>query len=77
MITLKDEVQNLRSELLTWVGLWKSLKTKKASLKTENKSLMSNNEEMLKHEEQYKTKIIKLKDKLSKARRATKLQISS
>ena len=50
---------------------------KKAILKTENKSLMSKNEEMLKHEEQYKIEIIKLKAKLSKARRATKLQISS
>ena len=40
---------------------------KKASVKTENKSLMSKNEEMLKHEEQYKTKIIKLKAKLSEA----------
>ena len=77
MITLKDEVQNLRSELLTWVGRWQSLKMKKACLKTENKSLMSKNEEMLKHEEQYKTEIIKVKAKISEARRATRLHISS
>ena len=77
LITLKDEVHNLRSELLTWFGRWQSLKTKKASLKTENKSLMSKNEEMLKHEEKNKTEIIKVKAKISEARRATRLQISS
>ena len=46
---------------------------KKASLKIENRSLVSKNEKMLKHEEQYKIEIIKLKAKLSEARRVAKL----
>ena len=33
-IVLKDEMQNLRNELLTWVGRWETLRTKKAKIKT-------------------------------------------
>lgn len=76
-ILLKNEIQNLRNELLNWVARWQTLKTKKAKIKADNRYLVSENEKMLKHEEQYKIEIIKLKAKLSKARRATKLQISS
>ena len=33
-IELKDEVHNLRSELLTWIKRWQDLKEKKDRLKT-------------------------------------------
>ena len=38
-IVLKDEVQNLRNELLTWIKRWQNLKEKKDKLKALKKIL--------------------------------------
>ena len=73
-IVLKDEVQNLRSELLAWVNRWQDLKVKKDKLKVVKRSLISANRKFLKREEQYKIETIKLSAKLSEARRIVNLQ---
>ena len=73
-IVLKDEVQNLRSELLTWVKRWQDLKVKKDSLKTMKRSWITTNRKFLKREEQHKIENIKLRAKLSEARRVIKLK---
>ena len=73
-IVLKDEVQNLRNELLTWIKRWQDLKQKKDRLKTLKKSCIIANGKFLKHEEQHKMENIKLKAKLSEARRVIKLR---
>ena len=72
-IVLKDEVQNLRNELLTWIKRWQDLKEKKDRLKTLKKSWIIANRKFLKQEEQHKMESIKLKAKLSEARRVIKL----
>ena len=73
-IVLKDEVQNLRSELLIWIKRWKDLKVKKDRLKTLKICSIIANRNFLKHEEQHKIENIKLKAKLSEARRVIKLR---
>ena len=66
-IVLKDEVQNLRSELLTWIKQWQDLKVKKDRLKTMKRSWICTNRKFLKREEKHKIESIKLRAKLSKA----------
>ena len=73
-IVLKDEVQNLRSELLTWIKQWRDLKEKIDRLKTLKRSWIMANKKLLKHEEQHKIENIKLKAKLFEARRVIKLR---
>ena len=73
-IVLKDEVQNLRNELLTWIKWWQGLKEKKDRLKTLKKSWVTANRKLLKQEEQRKMENIKLRAKLSEARRVIKLR---
>ena len=72
-IVLKDEVHNLRNELLTWIKQWQDLKEKKDTLKTLKKSQVITNRKLLKQEEQHKMESIKLRAKLSEARRVIKL----
>ena len=45
-IVLKDEVQNLRNELLTWIKRWQGLKEKKDRLKTLKKSWVTANRKL-------------------------------
>ena len=66
-------MQNLRNELLTWIKRWKDLKEKKDRLKTLKKSWVIANRKILKQEEQHKMESIKLRAKLSEARRVIKL----
>ena len=73
-IVLKDEVQNLRNELLTWIKRWHNLKEKKDRLKTLKKSWITANRKLLKQEEQQKMESIKLRAKLSEARRVIRLR---
>ena len=73
-IVLKDEVQNLRRELLTWIKQWRDLKVKKDRLKTMKRSWISANRKFLKREEQHKIENIKLKAKLFEAHRVIKLR---
>ena len=72
-IVLKDEVQNLRNELLTWIKRWQNLKEKKHRLKALKKSCVNASRKLLK-QEQHKIESIKLRAKLSKARRVIKLK---
>ena len=71
---MKDEVQNLRSELLTWVKQWQDLKVKKDRLKTMKRSWITANRKFLKRDEQHRIENIKLKAKLSEAYRVIKLR---
>ena len=75
-IVLKDEVQNLRNKLLTWIKRWHDLKEKKDRLKTLKKSWVIANRKILKQEEQHKMESIKLRPKLSEAHRFIKLKIA-
>ena len=53
-IVLKYEVQNLRSELLSWVNRWQDLKVKKVKLKPVKRSLISANRNFSRCEEKSK-----------------------
>ena len=64
-IVLKDEVQNLRSEILTWLKRWQDLKEKKDRLKTLKKSWVTANRKLLKQEEQHKMESIKFVELLN------------
>ena len=71
---LKDEVQNLKNELLTWEKRWQNLKEKKDRLKALKKYWVTANRKLLKQEEQHKMESIKLRVELSKAHRVIKLR---
>ena len=73
-LVLKDEVQNLISELLASVNRWKDLKVKKDKLKPIKRSLMFANRKFMRREEKYKIENVKLSAKLAEARRAVNLQ---
>ena len=60
-----------------WVDRWKHMKAKKDRYKSEKKLLADSNEKFLKNEKCYEEKILKLKTKLSEARKAIKLQITT
>ena len=74
---LKTELQQQKNELLMWVNRWKQMKSKKDKCKAENKLLAATNEKLLKDEKIHEEKILKLKAKLSEARKAIKLQIAT
>ena len=73
-IVLKDEVQNLRNGLLTWIKRWQGLKEKKGRLKTLKKYWVTANMNLLKQEEQHKMETIKLRATLFEARRVIKFR---
>ena len=58
-----------------WVDRWQQMKAKKDKYKAEKKLLIETNEKLLKDERVHAEKILKLKAKLSEARKAIKLQI--
>ena len=74
---LEAELYQKKNELLMWVNRWQQLKAKKNRCKSENKSLAASNGKLLKNETHYKEKILKLKAKLSEARKVIKLQITT
>ena len=76
-IILKDEIHNLREQLLAWLDRCQQVKTKKANFKIENKYLVATNQEILKREKRYKMEIVKLRDKLFESRQVIKLQITT
>ena len=47
-IVLKDEVQNLRNELLNWIKRWQNLKEKKDRFRALKKSWVTANRKLLK-----------------------------
>ena len=60
-----------------WVDQWRQMKAKKDKYKAEKKLLIATNEKLLKDERVHAKKILKLRAKLSKARKAIKLQIAT
>ena len=74
---LKRELQQQKNELLMWVDRWQQRKAKKDRYKAENKLLATTNEKLLKDEKIHEEKILKLRAKLSEARKAIMLQIAT
>ena len=60
-----------------WVDRCQQMKAKKEKYKAEKKLLKETNEKLLKDERVHAEKILKLKAKLSEARKAIKLQIAT
>ena len=73
---MKTELQQKKNELLMWVDRWQQMKAKKDKCKTEKKLLIATNEKLLKDERVDAEKILKLRAKLSEAKKAIKLQIA-
>ena len=70
---LKTELQQQQNELLMWVDRWQQMKAKKDRYKAQKKLLVATNEKLLKDEKIHEEKILKLRAKLSEARKAIKL----
>ena len=60
-----------------WVDRWQQMKSKKDRYKAENKLLAETNEKLLKDEKIHEEKILKLRAKLSEAKKAIRLQIET
>ena len=58
-----------------WVDRWQQMKVKKDRYKASKKLLAANNEKLLKDERIHEEKILKLRAKLSEAKKAIKIQI--
>ena len=72
---LKDEEnKTFRVELLNWVNIWKDMNLKKNRYKEAKKSMINTNQHLLEQVNRQKLTIIKLKAKLSEARRVISLQ---
>ena len=76
-VVLKTNLQQQKNELLMWVDRWKHMKAKKDRYKSEKKLLAESNEKFLKIEKRYEEKILKIRAKLSEARKTIKLQITT
>ena len=74
---LKTELQQQKNELLMWVDRWQQMKAKKDRYKAEKKLLAATNDKLLKDEKIHEEKILKLRAKLSEARKTIKLQIAT
>ena len=74
--TALKEVENktFRAELLNWINRWKDMNIKKNQYKKAKKSMIDTNQHLLEQVEQQKLVIIRLKAKLSEARRVINLQ---
>ena len=74
-VALKDEENTtFREELLDWVNRWKDMNLKKNLYKEAKKSMINTNRHLLEQVNRQKLMIIKLKAKLSEARRVINLQ---
>ena len=60
-----------------WVDQWQHMKAKKDKYKAKKQLLAATNEKLLKDERVHEEKILKLRAKLSEARKAIKLQIAT
>ena len=76
-LDMKEEIKSLKNELFLWISKWKEMKMKKDRQKATKKSMTIMNQRLLEKTEHQKLKILKLKARLSEARRATKFQVSS
>ena len=72
---LEAELYQKKNELLMWVRRWQQLKAKKNRCISEKKLLATLSDQLLKNEKHCEKKILKLKAKLSEARKVIKLQI--
>ena len=60
-----------------WVDRWQQMKAKKDRYKSKKQLLAASIEKLLKNEKSHEEKILKLRAKLSEARKAIKLQITT
>ena len=74
---MRDEIHNIRNELLSWVNCWQDSKLKKGKYKAMKRPLVSANKIMLRQEDQYKVKTVKLRARLVEAKMAAKLHIKT
>ena len=73
--TLKDEENKMfRADLLDWVNRWKDMNLKKNRYKEAKKSMINTNQHLPEQVDRQKLIIIRLKAKLSEARRVINLQ---
>ena len=66
--------KTFKAELLNWINRWKEMNIKKNQYKKEKKSMIDTNQHLLEKGEQQKLVIIRLKARLSEARRMINLQ---
>ena len=71
---LEEENKTFREELLDWIHKWKELNVKKNQYKNTKRSVISTNQHLLDKIEKQNVKIVKLKAKLTEARRVISLQ---
>ena len=60
-----------------WVDIWQQMKEKNDIYKSEKKLLVASNEKLMKNDKHHEEKILKLRAKLSKARKSIKIQIAT
>ena len=70
---IEEENRTFREELLSWISRWKKVNTKN-QYKREKRSIIDTNQHLLKQIEKQKLNIIRLKAKLTEARRGVDLQ---
>ena len=71
---LEEENKTFRKELLDWISRWKEVSAKKDQYKKAKRSIISTNQHLLERIEKQNIKIIRLKAKLTEARRVIALQ---
>ena len=71
---LEEENRTFREELLDWISRWKEVSAKKDQNKKAKRSIISTNQHLLERIEKQNIKIIRLKAKLTEARRVIALQ---
>ena len=74
---MKEEITTLKGELLLWVNKWQELKLNKDKYKNVKISLVVANEQLIKLGEKQNVKIMKLHARLSEARQAANLHITT
>ena len=70
---LEEENKTFREELLDWIHRSKELNIKKNQYKKSKKSIISTNQHLLERIEKQNVKIVRLKAKLTEARRVISL----
>ena len=65
----KSKLHQQKNELLMWVDTWQQMRMKKNIYKRMNKLLITYNDELMKCDKYREERILKLKAKLSEARR--------
>ena len=71
---LEEENRTFREELLDWISRWKEVSAKKDQYKKAKRSIISTNQHLLDRIEKQNVKIVRLKAKLTEARRVISLQ---